>query len=188
MTCPGLPRAGIRTQAVVSRSRNPLSLPRPSHFTRHKCPGTSCPGKGHGAQPQQQCPASSLGRFRRTCLSAPVPDQAPKWMRWGVSLGNVCRGLCRGGGGSASRGRRNWKWSRRQGGDGTGPSAWPWGSSTPHCCLGAGVGAHTQNPSGSGKQPRVRLRPAGRTPHSGAPSGRPHQWSSVQSGCERPGP
>ena len=69
MTCPGLPRAGIRTQAVVSRSWNPLSLPRPSHFTRYKCPGTSCPGKGHGAQPQQRCPASSLGRFRSTCLS-----------------------------------------------------------------------------------------------------------------------
>ena len=182
MTCPGLPRAGIRTQAVVSRSRNPLSLPRPSHFTPYKRSGTSCPGKGYGAQPQQSCPASSLGRLRSTSLSPACSRPGTQVDEMGVSLGNVCRGLWRGGGGRASRGRRNWKRSGRQGGDWTGPRAWPRVSSTPCCCLGGGGGGtHPGSPSGSGTHPRVRLRPAGRTPCSGATNGRPHlcQQSSV---------
>ena len=187
MTCPGLPRAGIRTQAVVSRSWNPLSLPRPSHFTRYKCPGTSCPGKGHGAQPQQRCPASSLGRFRSTCLSPACSRPGAQVDEMGgVSWTRVQRALQ--GWGRQSLEREKELEMEQKTGRGRDGSLGLAPAQPRTAAWGAGVGAHTQSPSGSGKHPRVCLRPAGRAPHSGAPNGRPHQWSSVQSGCERPGP
>lgn len=50
------------------------------------------------------------------------------------------------------------------------------------------MGAHTQNPSGSEKHPRVHLRPAGRTPRPGAPTDVPSSGSVCRADGSALGP
>lgn len=76
----------------------------------------------------------------------------------------------------------------RQGGDWTGPQAWPLVSSAPGCCLGGGGGGAHPEPIGLRKAPEGAPETCWEDSPPRGPHRRPQQWLCVQGGWERAGP
>ena len=177
MTCPGLPRAGSRLLKLEPTQPSPSVTLCTTRMLRNQLPRQGLRGPA-----RQRCAARST-RFSPAC-----PRPGAHVGEMGAVSWKCVRRALEGWGRQSPERERNWKWSGRQGGDWTGPEAWPLASSTPGCCLGGGGGGAHPEPIGLRKEPEGAPETCWEDSPLRGPHRCPQQWLCVRGGWERAGP